>query len=157
MITFVGSIFVLYRVLVSQKDATIELLREKIDLQKEKSTAANADELASALGGRVELLTDELSRLRCDKETNSELIRKKEAELSDIADMYQRIQSMVMHTSGMSVSYFCPVCEEPTISEAESKLRFHNKQPDYFLVKYHCGYSEIDGKKTSDCKGGNDL
>lgn len=157
IITFIASIFFLYRLLVSQKDATIESLRERLALHKEKSVASSADELASALGARVNLLTDEIARLRADKETNSELIRKKESELSDATDMYQRLQSMIMHISGMSVSYFCPVCEAPTISEAESKIRFHNRQPDYFLVKYSCGYSELNGNKVSECVGANNL
>lgn len=143
--------FVLYRLLVSQEDATIEALRERITLHKDRSTVESADELANALNNRVIMLTDELGRLRSDKETNSDLIKQKEEELSGAKDMYQRLQSMIMHISGMSVSYFCPEYEEPTISKAESRLRFHNKKPDYFLVKYSCGYSELNGEKQGEC------
>lgn len=153
IVSFIVVVFGLYRLLVSQKDATIESLRERLSLQKDRSAVESADELVGALGNRVSLLTDELRRLRTDKETNSALIKEKEAELSDATDMYQRLQSMVMHISGMSISYFCPECDKPTISEAETKLRFSNRQPDYFLVKYSCGYSEINGKKASSCNG----
>ena len=157
IVAFVISIFALHRLLVSQKDATIESLRERLTLEKDRSTIESADELAEALNKRVSMLTDELGRLSSDKETNSELIKKKEAELLDAKDMYHRLLSMVMHISGMSVSYFCPECEEPTISEAECKLRFHNRKPDYFLVKYSCGYSEVNGKKASECGNKNRL
>ncbi len=36
ILSFVGSLFVLYRVLIKQKDATIELLKEKVSFLKEQ-------------------------------------------------------------------------------------------------------------------------
>jgi DNA repair exonuclease SbcCD ATPase subunit len=151
LLAFITSLFVLYKLLISQKDATIETLRERLTLEKDRSTIESADKLAEALNKRVNMLGDELERLKADKETNSEVIKLKENELTEAKNTYQRLQKMVMHTSGMSVSYFCPECDEPTISETETKLRFHNREPDYFLVKYSCGYSELNGNKASEC------
>lgn len=150
---FVLTAFVLYRNLVSAKDATIETLRERIALYKDQAAAGDPDILADTLSKRIKLLSEELNRLHRDSEASTELIARKEEELAGAKDMYDRLQRLVMHTSGMSVSYFCPECEAPTIQSAESKLTFHNRKADYFLVSYSCGYSELNGKKASECRG----
>ncbi len=63
IIAFIGSMFVLYRLLVSQKDAVIELLKEKNSLLKEQLEEAQKhtpDKLARILSERIHILTDEL-------------------------------------------------------------------------------------------------
>ncbi len=152
ILTFVGTVFALYKLLVSQKDATIEALRERIATQQDRMTFESPDALNERLSKRIALLTDELTRLGADKETNAEVIKAKEEELTGATEMYKRLQKLVMHTSGMSISYFCPVCEEPTLECTEAKQIFSPKKSEYFRVSYHCGYSEVNGKKVSECR-----
>jgi predicted nucleic acid-binding Zn-ribbon protein len=89
IIAYVGSLFYLYQVLVSGKDATIQLLKEKTEwLQKELDIAkeSSPDVLMQRLNDRVKVLTDEIERLSKDKVANEELIRQKDAELKQLEE-----------------------------------------------------------------------
>jgi len=152
VLMFVGTVFALYKLLVSQKDATIEALRERIATQQDRMTFESPDALNERLSKRILLLSDELARLGSDKEKNAELIKAKEDELTGAKEMYERLQKLVMHTSGMSISYFCPVCEEPTLECTEAKQIFSPEKPEYFRVSYRCGYSAVNGMKASECR-----
>jgi len=62
IIAFVVALFVLYRLLVEQKDATIYLQKENIAYLKDQLTDAklqSPDVLAQSLSSRVELYKDE--------------------------------------------------------------------------------------------------
>jgi hypothetical protein len=150
--TFVGTVFVLYKLLVSQKDATIEALRERIAIQQDRMAFESPDALNERLSKRITLLSDELTRLGTDKETNAEAIMAMEKELTGAKEMYERLQKLVMHTSGMSVTYFCPVCDEPTLECTEAKQTFSPEKSEYFRVAYRCGYSDVNGVKASECR-----
>lgn len=152
IITFIVGLFVLYRLLVQNKEATIEFLQQRIEHLNERIQGQGADALSENLARRINLLTDEIGRLNQDKETNSTLIKAKEDELDQAKSMYERLQKLIMHSSGMSVSFFCPKCDEPTIESAEAKVVFGDRKKDTFLVKYRCGYSEINGRKHTDCR-----
>lgn len=152
ILTFVITVFWLYKLLVSQKDATIEALRERIETQQARMNFESPDALNEQLSKRILHLTDELTRLSADKKTNAVMIKAKQAELTEAKEMYERLMKLILHTSGMSISYFCPVCEEPTLECAEAKQIFFPKKSEYFRVSYRCGYSEINGKKASNCR-----
>jgi hypothetical protein len=155
ILTFVGTVFVLYKLLVSQKDATIEALRERIATQQDRMAYENPDALNERLSKRITLLSDELARLSTDKETNADAIKIKEEELTGAKEMYERLQKLVMHTSGMSITYFCPVCNEPTLECSEAKQTFFPEKSEYFRVAYRCGYSAVNGVKASECRSNN--
>ena len=152
ILMFVGTVFALYKLLVSQKDATIEALRERIATQQDRMTFESSDALNERHSKRISLLSDELTRLSADKETNAELIKVKAEELTGAKEMYERLQTLVMHTSGMSISYFCPVCEEPTLECTEAKQMFSPEKSEYLRVVYSCGYSAVNGMKASECR-----
>ncbi len=85
IIAFLLALFVLYRVLVEQKDATIQLQKENISYLKDRLADANAqspDVLAQRLTNRVNLLEAELKRLEQDKTATDDQIKAKEAEVS---------------------------------------------------------------------------
>lgn len=145
------ALFGVYRILISQKDSTIELLKERVSVLKEKLESESPDNLNQALSRRVDQLDEELERLYIDESTNKELISKKEDELEHATEVYRRLQETHMHISGMSASYFCRVCEEPTLYSVEAKVGFIGNDEKNFLVKYSCGYSELNREKVSDC------
>jgi hypothetical protein len=152
IVVFLMALFGVYRILISQKDATIELLKERLSGLKDRLKNEDRDPLNDALSKRVHHLNEELERLNKDKHTNRELISKKEAELSQATEIYHRLRDIHMHLSGMSVSYFCPVCEEPTLSSVDAKVGFMGNEEKSFLVKYSCGYSELNREKVSECR-----
>lgn len=152
VVVFLLALFGVYRILISQKDATIELLKERVSTLKDRLEYEGFDPLNEALSKRVSLLNEELGRLNNDKDTNRELIAKKEAELSQATEVYHRLQDIHVHLSGMSVTYFCPVCKEPTLYMVDAKVGFMGNEEKKFLVKYSCGYSELNKEKASDCR-----
>lgn len=155
IVVFLMALFGLYRILISQKDATIQLLKERIDSFKDRLAVEGADPLADALSNRVHRLNEELVRLNQDKDINKELISKKEAELSKATEVYHRLQEILMHLSGMSVTYFCPVCNEPTLDSVEAEVGFMGNERKHFLVKYSCEYSALNGEKVAECSKRN--
>jgi methyl-accepting chemotaxis protein len=98
-IVFVIALFVLYRLLVEQKEATIQLLKEKIDwLQNQLNIAkeSSPDTLLKQLDQRIKVYADELGRLSKDKNISDTLLKEKEQELeemrSDIRKVSERLQ-----------------------------------------------------------------
>ena len=86
VLSFIGTLFVLYRLYIEQKDATIQLLKEKNEwLQKQLDVAkeSSPDVLMKTLNDRVKILTDEIERLSKDKLGNETLIRQKDEELKE--------------------------------------------------------------------------
>ncbi len=155
IVSFVGAIFVLYRLLVKNKEATIQLLEKQIEHINHNVSMNGADILSVNLEKRVFGLSSEIKRLNEDKAINTELIQEKESELTDAKEMYERMQKMILHTSGMSISYFCPTCEEPTLEYAEAKAHFKSQDKGSFLVAYECGYSISNGQEVSKCQKEN--
>jgi SMC interacting uncharacterized protein involved in chromosome segregation len=86
-VVFIIALFVLYRLLVEQKEATIQLLKEKIDwLHKQLDTAKenSPDVLMERLNDRVKVLTDEIERLSKDKVANEAVIKEKSEKLVEV-------------------------------------------------------------------------
>lgn len=85
IIGFIIALFVLYRVLVKQKDSTIEALKEKnhyLELLLMEAEKKSPDILIETVSNRVRILTEEIERLNQDSEKNELLIEEKEKELS---------------------------------------------------------------------------
>lgn len=84
IIGFIVALFVLYRVLVNQKDAVIQLLKERneyISLQLHEAKQQEPDVLIESLSNRAKLLENELKILSEDKKTNEEQITIKQKQL----------------------------------------------------------------------------
>lgn len=126
VLIFVLTVFTLYRLLVHQKDATIQLLKERnLWLQEQISTLKESqpDALLNNLETRLKLTNEELVRLNEDKEQNVVSIKAKEKEvenlLFEIEDLKARIDE-------------CPHCGARliTLGGDEEEIRV-----------YECGYS----------------
>jgi len=84
IISFIGALFLIYRTLVSQKDATIQLLKEQIIDLKDKLTEArnsSPDNLSEMLSKRIQIYEAELTKLKEDKNSDKCLINKIEERL----------------------------------------------------------------------------
>lgn len=138
MVLFISSLFVLYRVLVQQKDATIDLLREKnlwLNDQLAIARESKPDVLLDSLEKRLQATQTELERLNTDSEKNAALILEKENEraelLEEIADLRERLDE-------------CPHCGAELVMKSEGidGLEYENKS-------YACGY--LTGEHNHPC------
>lgn len=159
IIGFIVTIFVLYRVLVSQKDSTIELLKEKNIFLTDKLTEANElkpDVLAQSLTNRVRLLETEIARLSQDKVKNQSLIQDKEQEFNKVLERAENLKKQIGIANELLDDFSCPQCGAPiSAKEYHSECIEYNGRDidiDHEYIAYECGYSIIDGKVESECK-----
>jgi hypothetical protein len=135
IIAFITSLFVLYRLLVEQKDATIQLLKEKtqwLQQQVDSLKESHPDTLLDNLEKRLRLTTEELVRLNQDKESNVLSIQKKEHEVQDLVSQIEDLKSRVDE---------CPICQSPLV------ILGPGGEDEY--KAYECGYSL--GNYTNPC------
>jgi hypothetical protein len=73
----------------------------------------------------------QLTRLGADK-TNAEVMGQRGG-THGAKEMYERLQKLIMHTS-MSISYFCPICEEPTPNVQRQQYFSRNLSISVFIA-----------------------
>ncbi|MEO7482093.1 MAG: hypothetical protein ABIT70_15890, partial [Sulfuriferula sp.] len=137
ILAFVFSVFGLYRLLIDQKDATIQLLKESVSTLKDQlSEARNStpDVLAQSLSGRVKLLEGELERLSLDKNANQELVHCKEKELRATRRKAEELTKQVSLARNLLNDFLCPHC-----GAALSAREYHSES-----VEYEGGELDID-------------
>ena len=159
IIGFIVALFVLYRVLVSQKDATIQLLKEKVAFTENKLTHAESqkpDALAKSLSDRVNNLNKEIERLSNDKESNQNLINEKEAELEKLKEEADELSRQISNAHELMSEYFCPHCKAPM-----DQRSYHSESVEYGgrdididheFISFECGLTLLDGKQSRVCK-----
>ncbi len=159
IIAFVVTLFFLYRVLVSQKDATIQLLREKSNYLEQKLSHAEQkkpDVLAKSLSERVENLNKEIGRLSEDKQNNQDLISEKEYELENVKEEAKELSRQISNAHELMSEYFCPECKAPM-----AERQFHSESVecgglevdiDHEFVSFECGLTLHDGEISNSCK-----
>jgi len=153
IIGFIITLFVLYRVLVQQKDAVIQLLKERL-IDKDEQIAAlktqTPDALASALNERIKVTQDEIVRLKTDGDIHRKEIDLKEEELRGIQDKLGTL-SELLHESDL----VCPKCGAPLAGRHSHTIYggVHGEQEaEIVITEYECGYSIADdGKELSHC------
>lgn len=159
IIAFIVTLFVLYRVLVNQKDATIELLREQVSMLKGQLTDArqeSPDIVAKKLSDRVNLVTEELSRLHQDKTADEAKINAKEAELTIAQQQLSDLKEQLEYAQEIAEEYFCPKCKAPLTSREfhSVPVEFHGREyeEDHEFTSFECGLSFSDGEEVSPCR-----
>lgn len=158
IVTFVFVVFGLYRLLVNQKDATIELLKETANSLRDQLSEARdstPDVLARSLSERVSLLEAELERLSEDKEANQGLVHKKEEELRVTRQKAEELAKQISLAQVLLNDFLCPHCGAPlSVREYHSELvEYQGRETDvdHDHTQFECGYSVIDGKPQNPC------
>lgn len=158
IVSFVLTVFGLYRLLIEQKDATIQFLKEKNGSLKEQLAEAKnstPDVLAQTLSGRVKLLECELERLSQDKITNHDLFQRKEEELKLARQKAEQLKAQVSRAQDVLADFLCPQCGAAlAVREYHSECveyRGREIDVDHDYSAYECGYSVLDGKPNSPC------
>ena len=157
---FIVALFILYRLLVTLKDATIEQLKERADYFEKQLLHAERqgpDALASSLHARVTQLTDELERLAKDKQNNQAVISEREVELTQVkreaGDLWRQIDT----ARELMSEYFCPSCQAPMAerllhSESDEVGDFREVDIDHEYVTYECGAVFLDDEEERPCR-----
>jgi DNA repair exonuclease SbcCD ATPase subunit len=158
IVTFLFTVFGLYRLLVDQKDATIQLLKETVSTLKDQLAEARSstpDVLAQSLSGRVKLLESELERLSQDKDANQELVHKKEEELRTARQKAEKLTKQVSLARELLNDFLCPHCGAPlSVREYHSEsVEYQGREldVDHDYTEYECGYAVLDGKQYRPC------
>lgn len=160
VLAFIVALFVLYRVLVSQKDATIELLKEKNEFISQKLTEASSqspDMLARSLSDRVKLLDEEIERLSNDKDKNQDTIIEKEKEISKVKNEAKKLLKQIAIASELIEDFTCPTCGSPLVdrayqSEAVQDYQSSSIDIGHEYILYECGLTIVDGAEVRPCK-----
>lgn len=154
IIGFITALFVLYRVLVRQKDAVIQLLKERIAEKDEhiaKLKDQSPDTLAAALSDRIKISLEEITRLRSDGATHEKQIESKENELAEIQAKLGSLSELIRESD-----LVCPKCGDPQAGRQLQTIyggRDGEQEADIVINNYKCGYSIADdGKELSRCE-----
>jgi chromosome segregation ATPase len=158
VVIFLGALFSVYRSLAAQKDATIQVLKEKnelLKLQLEHAKSQAPDVAVEALSRRLNSLTEELSRLQQDASANADTIAGKERELESAKEEMNQLREQVARAEKLFDGFSCPKCKAPMETrEYHSEMVEYNGREldiDHELVTYECGLEFSDGRETRPC------
>lgn len=155
---FIGALFVLYRVLAEQKDATIQLLKESNLILKDQlseSRRVTPDILAQNLSNRTKLLETELEKLTHTHGNTREAVATKELELQAARREMEKLAAQIQYARELLEDFSCPFCGRPlTVRTAYSEPANHKGHEfdiDHEYVEYECGHALRDGKVEVVC------
>lgn len=152
IVAFITALFVVYRVLVQQKDAVIQLLKERIAEKDEQITnlkSQTPDALATALADRIKIAQDEIARLKNDGDSHIKEIESKEDELAEIQARLSALSKLIRESD-----LVCPKCGDPlTRRQVYTIYGNGDQEADVEFVEYECGLAiDGDGREVSRCQ-----
>lgn len=154
IIAFVVAIFIPYKVLVAQKDASIELLKHEIESLKCKLSDAKSqspDVLVNSLSSRVEIAKSEILRLKQDGDAHQVEIREKEDRLRLLEE-----QLTVLNRLLEDSELLCPKCKAPLVTRGSHTIYGYvngrEVDADIEYLEYECGFSTDGGEEKSPCR-----
>lgn len=143
---YITAAFILYRLLISQKDSVIELLKERNELLQERISdleRQSPDVLVNALAKRVDIAKKEIEALSKDGAIHAEEIARKEKSLAILKRKVETLDQLLKETDMV-----CPHCQAPLTRrewhtiygevdgrEAEANIEY---------IEYACGFSTTD-------------
>ena len=159
IVGFVVALFILYRLLVQQKDATIQLQKENIAYLKDQLAEAKSqspDVLAQKLATRVKLFEEEVKRLEQDKSSTQEQVKAKEAELNRAREEAEELTKKILHARELLSDFLCPHCGAPLAQRAyhSESVEYKGREidVDHEYTAFECGYEIVDGEVRGNCK-----
>lgn len=155
---YIFLVFGIYKLFVEQKDAMIQLLKERISTLKDQISEARSstpDILAQTLSARVKNLEGELERLSQDKGANQQLVHEKEEELRTAQQKAEELVKQVLVAREILKNFLCPQCGSPlSIRECHTEVAEYEGREidiDHDYTVFECGYSVLDGKPHTPC------
>ena len=158
ILAFITALFVLYRLLAEQKDATIQLLRETVAALKDQVAElrrTTPDVLAQSLASRSKLLEAELERISKDTGASKELIEQKEADLRTLRTEAETLGKQLAAARDLLEEFSCPYCGRPMTTRQISSEPVSHQGYEFDLeheyVEYECGHAVRDGQEEHPC------
>ncbi len=155
LVTFVLAVFGVYRLLIEQKDANIQLLKQRIEDQAERIRLLELqtpDALARSLSERVEHQLAEIERLRVDSSLNKDEINRKESELHQVESKLASLLSTLRDSD-----FLCPHCGAPltqrTPYDIYGNVGDREVEAGVEYLEYECGLAINHEGEVSPCKG----
>lgn len=159
IIAFIIALFFLYSLLVKQKDATIELLKNRINFLEDKNKElenSSPDLLTERLNIRLDGYKKEMKLLSKEDESKKEIIKEKENEISEVISKLDNYQEQLEKAKELMGEFFCPYCESiMSTREYHMELVEYNGRDcdiDHECTSYECGLQIVDGKEVSPCR-----
>ncbi|MBL7143308.1 MAG: hypothetical protein ISS76_03665 [Phycisphaerae bacterium] len=159
LLAYIITLFGLYKLLVSSKDATIETLKARIEQLKEVlelEEKTSPDVLAEKLSNRIKIYGDELKKLSKDQQANQEVIKTKQAELADARNELEVLETQMEEAQEILKEFLCPYCKAPmTIHDYGYELVWHEERDcevEHETIAYECGLKIYDGKEERPCR-----
>ncbi|MGX5673999.1 hypothetical protein [Thermomonas fusca] len=145
---YIAAAFVLYRLLVAQKDAVIELLKERNQSLVDRITVLETqspDALVDALARRVEVARAEITELSHDSVKHKNEIREKEQDLAELQGKLGELTSLLKDTD-----LVCPTCHAPLMRREShtvyGEINGREVEADILFTEYACGYATSDDR-----------
>ncbi|MBB1443025.1 hypothetical protein [Pseudoalteromonas sp. SG43-3] len=155
IVGFIVALFAIYKVLIQQKDAVIQLLKEQIQIKNECITdlkLATPDSLAKSLNERIVIFETEIKRLKLD-EKNHKL------EIEDKENIVNKVRELLLELAGKieDESLVCPDCGAPLVTRHyQTEYRefdgVDRSIGDVECALYQCGYASEDQIERSPCR-----
>ncbi|KAA0888024.1 coiled-coil domain-containing protein [Oryzomonas rubra] len=153
IITFLVALFVPYKILIAQKDASIELLKQEIETMKRKLNDAESqspDVLVTALSTRVGIAKEEIERLKQDGDAHKVKINEKENQLCRLEEQLAVLNELIKDSE-----LVCPICKAPLMTRVSHTIYGYcdgrEVDADIEYLEYECGYTTDGGEDKSPC------
>ncbi len=153
---YIGSVFVLYRLMVKQKEATIETLQKQCDFLNTKLSEAekkDPDRLLEQLNRRKTILEDELQSLG---EESTKKKQELESQIEELRSKAEDLESEVKFVNEVLEKYSCPHCNSPLSEKGYGAEAVEHNGREYEVehewASFECGYKETDGREIQSCR-----
>ncbi|WP_397596906.1 hypothetical protein [Silanimonas sp.] len=158
VVIFLGALFAVYRSLAAQKDATIQALKEQLELLKLQLANAQAqtpDIAVDLLSKRVKSISDELARLNQDNLASAEQIQGKERDLESAKSEMAALRAQIARAEQLFSEFSCPKCKAPMLTRNYHYecVEYGGREidVDHEVVVYSCGLELVDGEEATPC------
>jgi rubrerythrin len=154
----IGVLYGLFRLLVEQKDATIQTQRENIALLKEQLAAAKTqspDSVAQNLATRIRRLEEELTRLNQDKSATAEQVKAKASALNQARLQAEEMNRKLGYAREFLKDFSCPYCGASLVQRANELESADDQGGEFGMghvhATYECGYEIVNGEIRGQC------
>jgi DNA-directed RNA polymerase subunit RPC12/RpoP len=154
IVAYIITVFSLYRLLVYQKEATIELLKEKnnyYETQLKDLKEKTPGILEEILSKRINIRENELKKLSKDEVHNKEIIQEKENELQIEREKLEKLQDKIEEIKEISAEYFCSDCGAPLITKGNYGGSYEEEGMEYEVIEFECGKQIINDRVHKKC------
>lgn len=158
IVSFIVAVFIIYRLLVKQKEATIRLQEKQISFLKVRLANAESDvpdEVALALANRVKVYEEELQQIIADKSATEDEVNEKEEKLRQARSEAEELTTKIVYATELLSDYLCPACGAPMARREYQNESMEYGGPeidvDHEYKLFECGLEVIDGTQSSKC------